>query len=151
MPSPLRSVVCAHCGSDFTTRPKGRPLARFCSKRCVALGSPERLAWFAEVGRLNGERSGDEQRGKGEGKSYRKFRGRHLHRVVAERKIGRQLLPGEVVHHIDGDKLNNHPDNLEVLSQAEHMRRHGLGLPGVALRHEPWKFRGKKERTNAAV
>lgn len=36
------------------------------------------------------------------------------HRYVAEKKIGRRLLPTEVVHHIDGDKFNNEPDNLMV-------------------------------------
>jgi hypothetical protein len=63
--------------------------------------------------------------GTGEGKTYRKFYGRHEHRVVAEALLGRPLAPGEVVHHKDGDKLNNSPDNLEVLpSQAAHMKQH---------------------------
>lgn len=56
--------------------------------------------------------------------SYRKLFGRHEHRVVAEQKIGRPLGRGEVVHHIDGDKHNNHPDNLLVISQADHLRVH---------------------------
>lgn len=47
------------------------------------------------------------------------------HRIVAEKKIGRQLRDGEVVHHIDGDRSNNSPENLEVLpSHAEHMKKH---------------------------
>lgn len=47
------------------------------------------------------------------------------HIIVAEEKIGRLLLPGEVVHHIDGQKQNNAPDNLDVLaSQTEHLRLH---------------------------
>jgi hypothetical protein len=57
--------------------------------------------------------------------SYRKLLGRHEQRRVAEAKIGRPLRKGEVVHHIDGNKLNNSPDNLMVLqSQAEHARIH---------------------------
>lgn len=47
------------------------------------------------------------------------------HRRVMERKLGRQLKPGEVVHHIDGDRTNNSPDNLEVFaSNGEHLRHH---------------------------
>lgn len=61
--------------------------------------------------------------GQGAGKAYRKFYGRHEHRVAAEAMLGRPLRPGEVVHHRDGDKLNNDPMNLEVLpSQAEHTK-----------------------------
>lgn len=46
------------------------------------------------------------------------------HRLVAEKKLGRRLSPEEQVHHIDGDKQNNHPDNLEIVSDAEHHVRH---------------------------
>lgn len=49
------------------------------------------------------------------------------HRLVMEQKIGRYLEPGEVVHHIDEDRLNNHPDNLMLFaSHADHMRHHIL-------------------------
>ena len=56
--------------------------------------------------------------------TYRKFHGRHEHRVVAEQKLGRELFPHEIVHHIDENKHNNHPDNLEIITQSEHTRRH---------------------------
>ena len=46
-----------------------------------------------------------------------------VHRLVIEQKLGRYLLPTEVVDHIDGDIQNNHPDNLRVFaSNAEHLR-----------------------------
>jgi hypothetical protein len=56
--------------------------------------------------------------------SYLKHYGRHEHRVVAERMLGRPLKRGEIVHHIDGDKHNNAPENLRVMSQGEHVREH---------------------------
>ena len=63
--------------------------------------------------------------GSGEGKAYRKYLGRHLHRQIAEMVTGRPLQSGEIVHHADGNKLNNAPNNLIVLaSQAEHARIH---------------------------
>lgn len=46
-----------------------------------------------------------------------------LHRVVMEAQLGRRLLPGEVVDHIDGDTSNNQASNLRVFpSNAEHLR-----------------------------
>lgn len=45
-----------------------------------------------------------------------------VHRLVMEEKLGRYLLPTEVVDHIDGDIQNNSPDNLRVFaSNAEHL------------------------------
>lgn len=47
------------------------------------------------------------------------------HRLVAEKKIGRRLLPGEIVHHVDENKQNNKPENIEVISSiAEHKVHH---------------------------
>ena len=53
------------------------------------------------------------------------------HDLIAEDKLGRPLRwygpadeKSEVVHHIDGDKLNNSPDNLLVVSPKEHRQIH---------------------------
>lgn len=63
--------------------------------------------------------------GRGEGKTYEKLFGVHTHRRVAELMLGRPLKKGEVVHHIDGNKRNNSPENLMVFeSQAEHAAWH---------------------------
>jgi len=48
------------------------------------------------------------------------------HRVVMEEQLGRSLRSEETVHHIDGDRSNNHPPNLQL--------RHGNHGSGQALR-----------------
>jgi hypothetical protein len=46
------------------------------------------------------------------------------HRMVAEEMIGRELAPEEEIHHRNGDRRDNRPANLEVLTHAEHAARH---------------------------
>jgi hypothetical protein len=46
------------------------------------------------------------------------------HRRIAESKIGRKLTGEEQVHHKDKNRLNNDPDNLEVLTAEEHYELH---------------------------
>lgn len=44
------------------------------------------------------------------------------HRLVMERQLGRYLLRSEVVHHQDGNRANNAPENLEVFgSNGDHL------------------------------
>lgn len=42
------------------------------------------------------------------------------HRIVAEKKLGRPLIIGELIHHIDRNKQNNSPDNLEIMPSIKH-------------------------------
>lgn len=53
-----------------------------------------------------------------------------FHRLVMENMLGRYLKKGEIVHHIDKDKLNNSLNNLELLSSnAEHSVHHRTNPP----------------------
>lgn len=51
-------------------------------------------------------------------------KGRLVHCVEMEARLGRRLRPGECVHHIDGNKINNHEDNLALLTRSGHARLH---------------------------
>lgn len=66
------------------------------------------------------------------------------HRLVMEHLLGRYLLPTEVVHHIDKNRLNNSPDNLELFSSnAEHLR---VELSGKCPK---WTEQGKEAMQRA--
>ena len=119
---------CKLCGYTFTIGRKKDQ--QFCSSVCRNTNNA----------RVSAERRGDMQRGSGT-KWYVKQGGRHQHRIVAEAMLGRKLVRGEIVHHKDGNKKNNAPNNLVVMLQGEHMREHGMGIPGVAPAHKPWEAR----------
>jgi hypothetical protein len=105
--------VCEHCSEEF--KPCKRT-SRFCSPSCARYG----------VARETIGQRADAMRGGGAGVTYIKRDGRHEHRVIAERKIGRALLPHEVVHHINGNSRDNRPENLEVMSRSDHSRLHTI-------------------------
>ena len=117
--------LCEWCGVVFTPIRK-RAKQRFCSRLCQRRWRCRPEA-NTELSQRTALARANRLRGRGEGKSYVKFLGRHLHRVMAEKILRDALLPGEIVHHKDGDKRNNTWSNLEILpSQSEHARLHGF-------------------------
>lgn len=60
------------------------------------------------------------------------------HRLVMFKKLGRQLERHEKIHHIDGDRTNNVPDNLMlVFGNAEHYFEHRDKSSNLRKPHEP--------------
>jgi hypothetical protein len=105
---------CVICGKDFPHRPsedsKGS-IHTFCSMSCMnankKLGLPFRQ-YLAYDGYIVMSATDD-------GRKQIK-----LHRYLMEQFIGRKLLPREIVHHINNNKLDNRIENLKMMSRSEH-------------------------------
>lgn len=123
-------VECPNCGITFTPNKQqardlatGRQRLAFCSKECSRQYLPIKHA---------GEGNPNWKGGTVESNGYRYVRlKRHRvspyyaeHKMVAEQMIGRPLREDEIVHHINGDKTDNRPENLMVMTRSEHMKLH---------------------------
>ena len=60
---------------------------------------------------------------------------RPVHILLMEEILGRPLKENEVVHHINGDKRDNRPENLQVLDRRKHTSLHkqGITVSGASL------------------
>jgi len=58
---------------------------------------------------------------------YKDGKYKMLHRIIMEKYLGRALDIDEIVHHIDGNGLNNDINNLQVMTRSEHSRHHECG------------------------
>jgi hypothetical protein len=112
--------ICDNCKKEFNTYAcydKRKRKHRFCSKKCEA-----------EFKNLNNttEKWAGGHIGKTTGYKYIRINGKDIeeHRLVMERHIGRKLLKNEVVHHINGNKLDNRIENLQLMTNSEHVKLH---------------------------
>lgn len=116
---------CSNCGKIYSAlRSKTLSGLSFCSQDC----SKEYM---------KGENSPFFKGGTHTKAGYKviKINGKYKyeHREIMEKFLGRKLNKDEVVHHKDGNKLNNSIDNLELMSKREHDYFHycQLGDPRV--------------------
>jgi ribonucleotide reductase alpha subunit len=64
------------------------------------------------------------------------------HRYIAEHHYATKIPAGVVVHHVDFDTQNNRPDNLRIMTKAQHDALHGRTMIGDA---NPMRRRAKTE------
>lgn len=111
---------CVACGARFYRRPGDSDSPKYCSTGC----------------RIEHKRA--------TGKNYPKRGKRALHRIVMEEKLGRPLTRGEVVHHVNHNKLDFSESNLELKpSQSAHMKEHWAD-GSISTTHEAAVARGKR-------
>jgi hypothetical protein len=102
----LRQSACQRCGGPLPFRP-GYSNMKYCSQACRAF----------PVGSKRSTSSGYIEIKVGPDKWSLE------HRSVMETSLGRPLLKHETVHHINGDRKDNRPDNLQIRTG-----KHGHGV-----------------------
>lgn len=107
-----RRLVCPQCGRGFGTADRRQ---RFCSVRCARLGTRNSgdRAHNWKGGRVN-HFGYVRVRAPGHPRASKKNPYVLEHILVMERVLGRHLLPNERVHHRNGQRNDNRPENLEL-------------------------------------
>lgn len=88
----------------------------------VGVSSPTVLARLREMGVSIRDRSFKLSHGFVTSHGYYRLRKSYVHRIVCRAWHGPPPTPDHEVNHIDGDKLNNHPDNLEWVTHRENLQ-----------------------------
>lgn len=109
------NLICENCGISFQRYPSHYRKERhqFCSMGCCHTWWTENASgWIHES----------------QGCRYVCIGGKDIleHRYIMEQHLDRPLDINEIVHHINGDRLDNRLENLELMTKGEHSTLHNI-------------------------
>lgn len=132
------SILCPECGFVFVSK---RSTSVFCSRSCNRRYHGKRKDMTCMWAKANTPEANAKKVHRGEDhprfvpvgtrRVWEYADGRNSRATVKtengwelEHRVVTQAPSGLVVHHKDGDPMNNAPDNLEVITQSEHAALH---------------------------
>lgn len=179
-PAEYFNCVCAVCGKKFHDKPSHAAKCKnhYCSRSCHYIGKKSYMS--GEGNHQYGLKGDKNPTWKSDKKLSRygyiqvrvldhPFRTKHdfvlEHRLVAEKyllnddnsleiKGKRYLKPEYVVHHKNFDRTDNRVENLQVMTESDHVRLHNLlnqhdrdKITGRFLKHDGVRLRSVDEKT----
>ncbi len=128
---------CPACGREFTNEEQQtrRGLGKFCSLGCRIYPQGQEKPRRGRPKSAGGKRFVTSTGYIGVTVSRDQHSGGFVleHRMVMETIMGRALRSNEHVHHVDGNKRNNDPSNLLVVTNSQHHALHDVERSAIAL------------------
>jgi hypothetical protein len=130
---PKTTIKCQTCGKEFKVKPSLVEKMKFCSRECVRHIDRKKKRKYADLVMWDGYLAiylPEHPRSNISGVVM-------FHNYLMEQHLGKPIPKGFVVHHIDGNKLNNYISNLVLVTPSVHGRIHATDKrKGLSRYHE---------------
>jgi predicted nucleic acid-binding Zn ribbon protein len=130
---PKYKVICQKCGKEYEVIKSKLGRTKYCSHACQVSNPRKKIHKLNDIVMWDGYYAiylPDHPKANISGVVM-------LHNCIMELHLGKAIPEGFIVHHIDGNKLNNHILNLVLVTPSVHGKIHATDKrKGLAKYHE---------------